>query len=31
MAHGSEAHWNTVVGQHVLAGNLPLSDFIRSV
>jgi hypothetical protein len=31
MAHGSEAYWNTVIGQQVLAGGLSLSDFVRSV
>ncbi len=31
MAHGSEAYWNRVVGEQVLAGSLPLSDFVRSV
>ncbi|MGH6626982.1 MAG: acyl-CoA dehydrogenase family protein [Burkholderiaceae bacterium] len=31
MAHGSEAYWNRVVGEQVLAGNLPLADFVRSV
>ncbi len=31
MAHGSEMHWNRVVGEQVLAGDLSLSDFVRSV
>ena len=31
MAHGSEAHWNLVVGQSVLASDLSLVDFVRSV
>ena len=31
MAHGSEACWNLVVGQSVLASNLPLVDFVRTV
>ncbi len=31
MAHGSEAHWNLLVGQSVLASDLPLVDFVRSV
>ena len=31
MAHGSEAWWNLVVGQSVLASDLPLVDFVRSV
>ncbi len=31
MAHGSEACWNKVVGEQVLAGDLSLSDFVRSV
>ena len=30
-AHGSEAYWNTVIGQQVLASKLSLSDFVRSV
>ena len=30
-AHGSEAYWNTVIGQQVLASELSLSDFVRSV
>lgn len=31
IAHGSESYWNRVVGEHVLAGDLPLSDFVRTV
>ncbi len=31
MAHGSEAYWNTVVGQQVLDSDMPLSDFVRTV
>ncbi|MDB5931323.1 MAG: acrC2 [Polaromonas sp.] len=31
MAHGSEAYWNQVVGEHVLKSGMPLSDFVRSV
>lgn len=31
MAHGSEAYWNTLVGQHVLASELSLSDFVRTI
>jgi acyl-CoA dehydrogenase len=32
MAHGSEAHWNPVIGRAVLASGLPcLTDFIRSI
>ena len=31
MAHGSEAYWNLVVGQSVLASDLPLVDFVRTV
>lgn len=32
MAHGSEAHWNQVVGRSVLASTLPtITDFVRSV
>jgi alkylation response protein AidB-like acyl-CoA dehydrogenase len=30
-AHGSEAYWNRVVGEHVLKSGMPLSDFVRSV
>ena len=30
-AHGSEAYWNTVIGQQVLASKMSLSDFVRSV
>jgi acyl-CoA dehydrogenase len=30
-AHGSEAYWNTVIGQQVLASEMSLSDFVRSV
>jgi acyl-CoA dehydrogenase len=32
MAHGSEAHWNPVIGRSVLASSAPgLTDFIRSI
>jgi alkylation response protein AidB-like acyl-CoA dehydrogenase len=31
IAHGSEAYWHTVIGQQVLASEMPLSDFVRSV
>ena len=31
MAHGSEAHWNLLIGQSVLASELPLLDFVRTV
>ncbi|WP_028602402.1 acyl-CoA dehydrogenase [Ottowia thiooxydans] len=31
MAHGSEAYWNTLVGQHVLASESSLSDFVRTI
>ncbi|MGO4392446.1 acyl-CoA dehydrogenase family protein [Variovorax sp. M-6] len=31
MAHGSEAHWNRVLGDHVLAGDGALSDFVRTL
>ena len=31
MAHGSEAYWNTLVGQQVLASELSLSDFVRTI
>lgn len=31
IAHGSEAYWNTVIGQQVLASEKSLSDFVRSV
>jgi len=30
-AHGSEAYWNTVIGQQVLASEMSLSDFVQSV
>ena len=30
-AHGSEAYWNTVIGQQVLASAMSLCDFVRSV
>ena len=30
-AHGSEAYWNTVIGQQVLASEMSLSDFVRTV
>lgn len=29
-AHGSEAYWNTVIGQQVLASQMSLSDFVQS-
>lgn len=31
ITHGSEAYWNTVIGQKVLASELSLSDFVQSV
>ena len=31
MAHGSESYWNRVIGEHVLASDLSLSDFVRTV
>lgn len=31
IAHGSENYWNRVIGEYVLAGNLTLSDFVRTV
>jgi acyl-CoA dehydrogenase len=32
MTHGSEAHWNAIVGRSLLASGLPaVTDFIRSV
>lgn len=30
-AHGSEAYWNTVIGQQVFGSEMSLSDFVRSV
>ena len=30
-AHGSEAYWNTVIGQQVMASDMSLADFVRSV
>jgi acyl-CoA dehydrogenase len=30
-AHGSEAYWNTVIGQQVLASEMSLSDFVCTV
>lgn len=30
-AHGSEAYWNTVIGQQLLASEMSVSDFVRSV
>ena len=30
-AHGSEAYWNTVIGQQVLQSDLSLADFVRSL
>ncbi|MDO9197593.1 acyl-CoA dehydrogenase family protein, partial [Rhodoferax sp.] len=31
MAHGSEAHWNVLIGNRVLAADVPIVDFVRSV
>lgn len=31
MAHGSEAHWNVLIGQRVLAAAPSLADFVRTV
>ena len=31
MAHGSEAHWNLLIGQSVLASDMPIVDFVRTV
>lgn len=31
MAHGSEAHWNLLIGQHVLDGDASLVELVRSV
>jgi alkylation response protein AidB-like acyl-CoA dehydrogenase len=31
IAHGSEAHWNLLIGRDVLAGDMSLVDFVRSV
>ena len=31
MAHGSEAHWNLLIGQSVLASPRPLLDYVREV
>jgi acyl-CoA dehydrogenase len=31
VAHGSEAHWNLLIGRDVLASDLSLVDFVRSV
>mgnify|MGYP006143395039 FL=1 len=31
MAHGSEAHWNVLIGQRVLAADVSIVDFVRSV
>ena len=31
MAHGSELHWNRVIGEQVLAGSATLAEFVRSV
>lgn len=31
VAHGSEAHWNLLIGQDVLASDMSLVDFVRSV
>lgn len=30
MAHGSELHWNRVIGESVLAGSATLAEFVRS-
>lgn len=30
-AHGTEAYWNTVIGQQVLQSDLSLADFVRSL
>jgi len=31
MAHGSEAHWNVLIGQRVLSADVSIVDFVRSV
>ncbi|MFZ2663335.1 acyl-CoA dehydrogenase family protein [Rhodoferax sp.] len=31
MAHGSEAHWNAWIGHGVLASDMSIADFVRSV
>jgi hypothetical protein len=31
MAHGSEAHWNALIGNSVLASDASIADFVRSV
>ena len=31
VAHGSEAHWNLLIGHDVLASDMSLVDFVRSV
>jgi alkylation response protein AidB-like acyl-CoA dehydrogenase len=31
MAHGSEAHWNVLIGQRVLAADSSIADFVRAV
>ena len=31
MAHGSEAHWNVLIGQRVLSADVTIVDFVRSV
>jgi acyl-CoA dehydrogenase len=31
VAHGSEAHWNLLIGHEVLASDMSLVDFVRSV
>jgi alkylation response protein AidB-like acyl-CoA dehydrogenase len=31
IAHGSEAHWNALIGQSVLASDTSIADFVRSV
>jgi acyl-CoA dehydrogenase len=30
MAHGSESHWNRLIGEHVLASGATLCEFVRS-
>ena len=31
LAHGSEAHWNVLIGNSVLASDTSIADFVRSV
>jgi alkylation response protein AidB-like acyl-CoA dehydrogenase len=32
MAHGSEAHWNPIIGRSMLASGVPtMTDFVRSI